>query len=149
MSDDGWLPDHVPGPNGPVRVVRSPRRDMPFVKLSKRPPNLVLHTTEGGTSLGTASVVSTKLGSAYATSPLRFSRRATVAGSPETWTTLAPTPSTDPTVRFTPALWNRASLSAPDRLRVYLTITVSASYSAACAVRSDRGSLAGVPGRTE
>jgi hypothetical protein len=49
-----WLPDEVPGPNGPMRVVREPRNDMPFVRLSKNPPNLILHTTEGGTSLGTA-----------------------------------------------------------------------------------------------
>lgn len=49
-----WLPDGIPGPKGPVKVVKSPRTDQSRVRLTKNPPNLVLHTTEGGSSLGQA-----------------------------------------------------------------------------------------------
>lgn len=51
---DGWIRGPLPGPEGPIEVVRSPRDDMkPWSKLLKDPPNLCLHTTEGGPELGT------------------------------------------------------------------------------------------------
>jgi hypothetical protein len=50
---EGWIHGSLPGPNGPVEVIRSPREDRkPWSKLTKDPPNLCLHTTEGSTSLG-------------------------------------------------------------------------------------------------
>jgi len=50
---DGWIHGELPGPNGPVEVIRFPRVDMkPWSKLIKVPPNLCLHTTEGSTTLG-------------------------------------------------------------------------------------------------
>jgi len=55
MNDinDGWIVGPIPGPDGPIRVVKSPRDDMkPWSKLLKNPPNLCLHTTEGSTTLG-------------------------------------------------------------------------------------------------
>jgi hypothetical protein len=55
MTDiiDGWIHGELPGPEGPIEVVRFPREDMkPWSKLAKNPPNLCLHTTEGGPDLG-------------------------------------------------------------------------------------------------
>jgi hypothetical protein len=50
---DGWIHGELPGPSGPVEVIVSARNDMkPWSRLTKDPPNLCLHTTEGSTSLG-------------------------------------------------------------------------------------------------
>jgi hypothetical protein len=50
---EGWIRGELPGPKGPIKVVVSPRNDMkPWKRLQKDPPNLCLHTTEGGTILG-------------------------------------------------------------------------------------------------
>jgi hypothetical protein len=50
---DGWIHGELPGPNGDVQVIRSPRDDKkPWKRLQKNPPNLCLHTTEGSTTLG-------------------------------------------------------------------------------------------------
>jgi hypothetical protein len=50
---EGWIHGTLPGPNGEVEVILSPREDRkPWSKLTKDPPNLCLHTTEGSTSLG-------------------------------------------------------------------------------------------------
>ena len=50
---DGWVHGELPGPKGPIEVIRSPREDMkPWSRLVKDPPNLCLHTTEGGPELG-------------------------------------------------------------------------------------------------
>jgi hypothetical protein len=50
---EGWIRGELPGPNGRVKVLVSPRDDMkPWTRLQKDPPNLCLHTTEGGTTLG-------------------------------------------------------------------------------------------------
>jgi hypothetical protein len=50
---DGWIQGQLPGPKGPIDVVRSPREDQrPWMKLAVTPPNLCLHTTEGGPELG-------------------------------------------------------------------------------------------------
>jgi len=52
---DGWIVGDLPGPDGPVDVVRSPRDDQkPWSKLQRNPPHLCLHTTEGSTTLGDA-----------------------------------------------------------------------------------------------
>ncbi len=50
---EGWVHGELPGPEGPIEVVRSPREDMrPWSRLAMNPPNLCLHTTEGGPDLG-------------------------------------------------------------------------------------------------
>jgi hypothetical protein len=50
---DGWVHGELPGPSGPVEVILSAREDkQPWQRLLMNPPNLCLHTTEGGTSLG-------------------------------------------------------------------------------------------------
>jgi hypothetical protein len=51
---EGWLFGDLPGPGGErVDIIRFPRVDQkPWSRLIKDPPNLCLHTTEGGTSLG-------------------------------------------------------------------------------------------------
>jgi hypothetical protein len=50
---DGWIRGELPGPDGSIQVIRAPREDTrPWSKLAKNPPNLCLHTTEGGPDLG-------------------------------------------------------------------------------------------------
>jgi len=50
---DGWVHGELPGPNGSVEVIRFPREDKkPWSELVMNPPNLCLHTTEGGVVLG-------------------------------------------------------------------------------------------------
>lgn len=48
-----WIDGPLPGPDGPVPVIHWPRNDQkPWSRLEKNPPNLCLHTTEGGPELG-------------------------------------------------------------------------------------------------
>jgi hypothetical protein len=56
---DGWVHGELPGPGGRMYQVQR-RPDGPFLELAKRPPNLVLHTTEGNTVDGAYNTLVSK-----------------------------------------------------------------------------------------